>query len=146
MEVILRVCEHVPNSVHLFCQKTLIDQYYDWLDCRLVNSIGLYGTGNLRPHKSCDKYEIELFYEVGKPPKVFIKKPKIEYHDDIHMYWDKSLCLYYPKDMPWGKHIMLVNTIIPWVSEWIVFYELWKESGKWEAPEVKHRRILNSAA
>lgn len=146
MEDNLKICEHIPDSIHLFCQKKLIDHHYDWLDCKIKNDLGMFCTGTLRPSSLCDEYKIEIYYQTGTPPKVYIISPKIEYNDEIHLYYDRSLCLYYPKDMPWGKHIMLADTIIPWISEWIIFYELWKESGKWEAPEVKHRRILNNAA
>jgi hypothetical protein len=30
------------------------------------------------------------------------------------------------------------ETIIPWTAEWLVFYELWKISGKWMGPAALH--------
>ena len=27
--------------------------------------------------------------------------------------------------------MLIVNTIIPWTTEWLAHYELWKRSGRW---------------
>ncbi len=30
------------------------------------------------------------------------------------------------------------DTIIPWTAEWLVFYELWKDTGTWQGAEAPH--------
>ena len=132
--------KQIDDSIHIFCQKEIIEMNFNWLRCSTNKNV-LYCSGKLRPNDLCREYEVEIFYKANVPPNVYINHPRIKYHDDIHLYNDKSLCLYYPLDMPWGKHILLANTIIPWISEWIVLYELWKITGKWEGPEVKHNSI-----
>jgi len=39
--------------------------------------------------------------------------------------------------MPAFRTIALFN-MIPWISEWIVFYEQWKKYGVWLGREIKH--------
>ncbi|MGZ3776280.1 MAG: hypothetical protein ACXVI9_01405, partial [Mucilaginibacter sp.] len=70
----------------------------------------------------------------------------IEYHDDIHMYYDDlSLCLYHKTDLTWDADCHLYDTIIPWTQEWFVFYELWKLTGEWLHPFVSHKKIKQAA-
>lgn len=133
----LDLFSHIEGSVHVFCQKALIEIKYNWLKCHTSKDF-LYCEGKVRPNHFCKEYEVEIFYRSNIPPKIYIKNPFIKYNDEIHMYSDNSLCLYYPPDMPWRKHIMLSDTIVPWISEWIILYELWKISGKWEGAEVRH--------
>ena len=42
------------------------------------------------------------------------------------------------------RHYSIADTIIPWVIEWIYFYELWKITGAWKGggdhPTAKDRR------
>lgn len=71
-------------------------------------------------------------------PKVWVISPKIERNPDIHMYRDESLCLYYPKDFKWTDKLNLHETIVPWTAEWLVFYEQYLKSGRWEGPEAPH--------
>jgi hypothetical protein len=52
------------------------------------------------------------------------------------MYGDHSLCLHYPADMKWSGHTPLYKYTIPWIAEWILFYELYLiNGGKWKGRE-----------
>ncbi|MFS7401619.1 hypothetical protein [Carnobacterium maltaromaticum] len=60
--------------------------------------------------------------------------------DDIsfpHIYRiDKTnqrvqLCLYHPKKYEWNKLQTIHTTIIPWVSDWLYYYELWLDDAVW---------------
>lgn len=54
------------------------------------------------------------------------------------MYKDGTLCLYDWREQPWQKHWHLHETIIPWTSEWLVFYEIWLLTGKWRGRSADH--------
>lgn len=41
----------------------------------------------------------------------------------------KTLCLH--EDHEWTSEMPIVRTILPWASEWLVFYEFWKVTGSW---------------
>ena len=55
-----------------------------------------------------------------------------------HIYFNKTdpqnprLCLYDPKERSWGPEEYIAETIIPWASDWLFFFEGWLTTGKWE--------------
>ena len=48
-----------------------------------------------------------------------------------HMYGDGSLCLYYPKYREWKYSDSWADTLIPWASLWLYYYEIWVVTGEW---------------
>ena len=83
------------------------------------------------------EYRYQISYD-GGIPKAHIIQPKIEYDIDCHMFSDNSLCLYYHGDERWSTRKSLYTHFVPWVHEWILYYEIYKLSGKWEHPFVHH--------
>ncbi|GGD30459.1 hypothetical protein [Flavobacterium orientale] len=130
------------NQWYSFLQneKFLVEKHFDWLSLNInIESKSIIGKGTL--NMAGKSYIILLSYSPYhsyRYDRIYIQDSSIEYNNDIHLYWDKSLCLYHPKfDKP------LLNTIplykmIPWISEWIVFYEQWKKYGVWLGDEIKH--------
>ncbi len=128
------------NKFALLCyQKNLIEKNYDFLSCRIENrGIGkvLICTGWIRPEDCKEDYKIMIEYVSGHEPRTTILYPIIDGSVKIHMYKDHSLCLHYPKDMKWSEQIKIFQYTIPWVCEWIIFYELFLvNGGKWEGRE-----------
>ncbi|MBI3137732.1 MAG: hypothetical protein HYZ15_04025 [Sphingobacteriales bacterium] len=110
----------------------MIEEQYPFLQCSIQNKV-LVCTGWLQPDNCRDKYKVKVEYVAGHEPKSTVLWPKIEPSRDIHMYKDHSLCLHYPKDMPWNEKIKIYQYTIPWISEWIVFYEIYLINGNiWE--------------
>jgi len=101
---------------------------------RYKNNV-LICTGTLQPEGCTERYKIKIEYVVGFEPKTTITKPDIFPSKHIHMYKDHSLCLHYPPDMRWNEKIKIYEYTIPWISEWIVLYEIYKITGKWEGKE-----------
>lgn len=130
-----------PNPIVIVnVEKKLIEKHYDFLDCKINKGI-LYCYGYYKPTEESITYSYRIKYAPLSKPKVTVTNPIISHNDDIHMYDDTSLCLYYPKDMTWdctSHH--LYETIIPWTHEWFVFYELYQFTGKWLHPEVLHKK------
>jgi hypothetical protein len=44
------------------------------------------------------------------------------------------LCLYDPAANDWDRDDSIADAIVPWVAEWLMFYELWHATGKWTGP------------
>ncbi len=122
-----------------FREKTLIGRHYDCFTNVSIANNTLTCTGWIQPTELSIKYKIKIIYKPDSKPKVFVKEPDIEHNDEIHMYPDKSLCLYYPKEMPWHNSMHLTHTIIPWTVEWLIFYELYQIQGVWRHPSVPHK-------
>lgn len=95
-------------------------------------------TGKIRPHAYCEEYKIRIEYVSGQTPQVFITSHDIKPLAKIHMYKSGALCLFYPPDLKWTYRTKTADHTIPWVAEWIVAYELFQLTDKWEANEVKH--------
>ena len=83
-------------------------------------------------------YTYQIVYDGYQNPEVKILSPQL-IGNPPHTYEDGSLCLYYPEEQPWSNRTCSIcNCIIPWVHEWIVFYEIYLITGEWEHPEVSH--------
>lgn len=48
-----------------------------------------------------------------------------------HMYPDGSLCLYYPDYDEWEFTDRWAETLVPWASLWLYYYEIWLMTGDW---------------
>jgi hypothetical protein len=121
-----------------YYQKLFIEKHYSFLKCRIENDT-LICVGEVQPDH-CEKYKIRIEFRAGHHPQVFVTSPTILQSPDIHVYSNGSLCLFYPPDMKWKDSTKIAAYTIPWTIEWIMLYELWKLTGKWEAAEVLHRR------
>lgn len=121
-------------------QALLVQKHFPGFKCRLRCG-RLECAGDIQPSDDSDKYSIRVQYEEWKAPKVRILKPHIEPSTDIHMYRDGTLCLYHPPTQPWSGKNDLHKTIIPWTSEWLVYYELYQTEKKWMGPAIPHGPI-----
>lgn len=116
-------------------QQKLIEQHYDYLNCRIDNKV-LVCTGKLKLQNCSNSYCVKIEYVAGFEPKSTIVSPVIEPCKEIHMYNDHSLCLHYPPDMQWNEKVKIYQYTIPWISEWILYYETYLLNGNiWEGPE-----------
>lgn len=126
----------ILNYFFLANERRMLLHHYNFINChyrypnkkRTLICNGYYDQLGIR-------YEYEIQYD-GTIPNVRITNPEIPYSFDCHMYKDGKLCLYYPQDEKWSRNKHLYSHIVPWVHEWILYYEIYKLSGKWEHPAV----------
>lgn len=118
----------------LLDQKRLIEEHFDNWRCTIDNYKVLKCHGMIK-FEGFGEYEVRVEYVAGKEPKTTILSPHIEPSKEIHMYNDHSLCLHYNPDMPWNEKVKVFETTIPWISEWIVFYEIYKRKNIWMGKE-----------
>lgn len=124
----------------LTIEKHLVEKNFDWLNLYIdVDEKMLIGKGILKIDKK--EYKIILAYSPffkHRYDRIYINDKKIKYSEDNHLYIDKSLCLYHPLiDKPLLQIIPLFR-MIPWISEWIIWYINWKKYGVWLGAEIKH--------
>lgn len=55
------------------------------------------------------------------------------------MYADDRPCLYYPKAKEWSESMLIADTIVPWLAEWLFHYEIWVLTGQWEGGGIHPR-------
>jgi len=121
-------------------RKSISDQYrnmkvkYNHFKSEIKrNSITIYG--QLRPTARSVMYDFTLSYTINKAPRVKITSPRLQKNsngDNIpHMYAQRRLCLYQPKYKEFTNSDFLSETIIPWISLWLYYYEQWHITGDW---------------
>ncbi len=90
--------------------------------------------GSIQPSPLSTIYKLQITYvHATSRPKVEIIDPHLEPRDVgsriPHTFPDGSLCLHMPGE--WSSLQPIYQTIIPWTSTWLYYYEIWKITGKW---------------
>ena len=89
--------------------------------------------GILQPRDVSPAYHVVVQYTIARvPPKVTVTQPKLR--PNPHLYPDGSLCLYWPKEWTWSRREIIAETILPWAAVWLLYYELWLDTGEWLGP------------
>jgi hypothetical protein len=90
-------------------------------------------TLRLQPSIASQVYTVLLAYRHGRRPGVTVIAPVLTLHPGAtslpHVYPGDELCLYYPGE--WKHDRLLAHTVVPWISEWLMYYELWLVTGRW---------------
>lgn len=91
-------------------------------------------TGNIQPGPLCDTYTVRISWDGHRRrPVVRVLQPRLSAPEGRklpHIFPGEELCLHYPED--WSPELAIADTIIPWTSEWLYFYELWTATGEWQ--------------
>ena len=92
-------------------------------------------TGVLQPTSRSVVYQFVLKYGLADSPKIKIVLPTLQKNDKgeevPHLYPGENLCLYHPQYCDFSRTDFLYNTIIPWTSLWLFYYEVWYMTGEW---------------
>lgn len=101
----------------------------------------------ITPTSLSRSYTVQVKLKLPKSPRIKILEPMLnppEGENLPHVYRNGTLCLYYPKWKEWDNTMLLADTIIPWISEWLLYYEIWLYTGKWcgggKHPKIKNRK------
>jgi hypothetical protein len=90
---------------------------------------------------------VRFEYSIGCAPLALVESPPLIARADQplipHTYPARDEtpvrpCLYYPDDGDWGPDLLLSRTIVPWLLEWLMHYELWHVTGEWLGGGVEH--------
>lgn len=91
----------------------------------------------IRPTPISETYDVKIVYTDNKWIKIFVINKTLEIAKNRtklpHVYDSRKqqLCLYSPSKKEWNAHNYIIDTIIPWISEWLYYYELWLSEGTW---------------
>lgn len=122
-----------PKPTNVVIQGMQLQKAFPDSSCEFGRG-SLVWEGTIQPTSVSDSYRVRLEYRHGKLPKVRLIDPEIEYRNGSrpeHLYPDGSLCIFYPRRPEWNHGMSLVRTIVPWVSEWLLYYEIWLATGEW---------------
>ena len=89
--------------------------------------------GVLQPTKTSDRYLVEVEYKVPARPRVRIVRPELGLAPGRgrlpHVFPGNDLCLHVQGD--WRPDLLISDFIMPWISAWLFFYEVWLATGEW---------------
>ncbi|MBT6562549.1 MAG: hypothetical protein HON76_08480 [Candidatus Scalindua sp.] len=118
VEEIYKMQENTHST--FFCKgKQLI-----W-EVQMINDFGSY-------------FLISIETDSGYPftaPKVFMKDPELEADYCMHVYSDKSLCLFRPEVYSSSMSILDIRNV---AASWIHCYEIFLNTGEWAGAEADH--------
>jgi hypothetical protein len=92
--------------------------------------------GEWSPSVLSDTYLIRVTYTYRKRPIIEILSPTLKLakgKDQLpHTYagGQHDICVHEPHE--WNSKLLVADTIMPWVSQWLLFYEYWEQTGSWE--------------
>jgi hypothetical protein len=88
----------------------------------------------LQPSPLAREYRVEIVYRRGDFPRVHVREPALVGRDGQaipHLYEDGSLCLCRRRYGEWTAALPIGQTIVPWTSLWLGFYEIWLATDLW---------------
>lgn len=96
------------------------------------------------PSPNSVTYRIRINYTIGQRPKVYIidpqelKRPEGKQLPHVFSTEKQQICLHYGPFKEWDDSMFLARKIVPWASEWLLFYELWVITGEWLGEGIEH--------
>jgi hypothetical protein len=91
--------------------------------------------GVLQPTSRSGTYQFTLKYNLADQPKTKIVSPILlknaKGEEPPHLYPGENLCLYHPQYREFNRTDFLSETIIPWTSLWLYYYEVWLLTSEW---------------
>lgn len=119
------------GNINLCIQKMYISKKYPYAKCKIIDMGNcLQCNLSLQPTALSPKYSVKVIYFVNSTPAVYVRE-LLKKTGLPHVYKGNKLCLYYPGSGEWNHRSILADTIIPWASEWLFYYELWSITGEW---------------
>lgn len=107
---------------------------HPFFDLRLKYGAAVW-QGGLTPTALSDTYRVRIGYRSGTSPEVSVIEPRLRRRDETepipHTYIGDYLCLYRPKYREWLPTLFIADTIVPWTSLWLYYYEVWHATGEW---------------
>lgn len=87
-------------------------------------------------------YRIRIHYRLSHSPSVFVMEPDLKAlaggRDLPHVYSpeEQQICLFLPRSNEWQDCFYLANTIYPWSLFWLLYFEDWLVTEKWNGGGV----------
>lgn len=107
-----------------------------------VQANGFTAKAVIQPSPLSACYNVRITYQQDCVPVIRVLngqlKPRVPNGKIKHTYGDGSLCLYYPKAKEWTPKDLISETIVPWISVWLYYYEIWHATGLWLGGGIEH--------
>lgn len=111
--------------------------------------------GFLTPTPISPLYDILLTYSLNSMPEIFVLSPNLTKNKEgklphVFSTEEQKLCLHFPPEKKWEPHRPLAIILLPWIGEWLYFYEIWVATGEWKGggthrEDMKYREMYYAA-
>lgn len=140
MDFMLNPKERAKKYWMGFLYKTMIEceKEFKWLSFEVKGKL-LEGKGTLELNNR--KYHLKLLCSPFFPnrfERVMVETKNLIKCAVTHFNGDGSLCLYHPVFDLKGRPYLDLVEVIPWISEWIYYYDKYLEYKVWLGPEYPH--------
>ena len=128
-------CHKHYSFSELSNQFAQVKKYYSDTNT-IIRPRGIDGFVVLQPTENSISYKLRISTNVDSTiVSIFPIDPYIgtEKNGNIvpHMYNDGSLCLFYSPNQEWSYDDLWAESLIPWASLWLYYYEIWLQTGEW---------------
>lgn len=98
--------------------------------------------GEVQPTDMSETYKIRVSYSLNNTPQTTVLTPQLKTITGAarppHTFKNWNLCLYYGKYDEWHSGMFIAETIVPWISLWLFYYEGWLATGTWQGGGINH--------
>ncbi len=123
------------RKVDMRFQKFMMQSAFPDFQCS-VQGGSLVCTGKIQPTELSAVYSVRIECPPDGPPVARVIDPPLRSRSDTervpHTYSDDRPCLYYPKRRDWTPERAIAQTVVPWLSLWLFYYEIWLTTGEWK--------------
>lgn len=138
---------------------SIAQQYHHLRHNPISAGTGHLGCGRLLWHYEAQPtvvsrpYKVRITYALDQQPQILVAAPNlIELAGPNrrlpHVYQQDPpiLCLYRPAKREWTPFLRLDQTIVPWTSLWLFYFEEWLVSNEWKGGGEHPERSNNTPA
>ena len=107
----------------------------------LERNFGLRWCGKIQPTPLSAAYSVKIYYRLDERPEVTIVDPVLISRNGSrlpHVFNGNHPCLFRFKYREWNGRMSIADTIVPWVSMWLMHYEIWLATGIWCGSKEEH--------
>ncbi len=132
------VSNNKRTPIPIYAQLQILGKDYPEGEMKSQSLRHLVWETDIIPSPNSTKYRVRISYTIGKRPAVYVIEPPVLKRPEgekslPHVFSTErqQICLHYGPLGEWDGSMFLARTIVPWASEWLLFYELWVITGEW---------------
>jgi hypothetical protein len=107
----------------------------------IERNFGMGWVGQIQPTPLSAIYIVKIHYRLDERPEVTILDPVLTPRNGSrlpHVFKGNHPCLFRYKYGEWNGRMSIAETIVPWVSTWLMHYEVWLATGIWCGSREEH--------
>ena len=123
-----------PATLNLGMQMLRMQQKHPQLNAQIRRG-EITWIGPWLPEELCNTYLVKVRYKLNRRPQISIISPRLELAagrtklPHVYQGGQDDICIHSRED--WNASLLIADTIMPWLSQWLYFYEVWAQTGHW---------------